>query len=87
MPKEEDAKMKYYPGKYEFKKPFTIYYDFECALKKVEEKKTKNTGESYTAVTEEHVPTGFCIYGNSHTVYSGNPLIEERTALRYSIRR
>ena len=46
---EEGSKLKYFPGKYEFRKPFVIYYDFECALQKVKKQKRKETGESYTA--------------------------------------
>ena len=72
MPKRGSV-MKFHDGQNQFKVLFVMYADFEAILKQIEVPKP-NPEESYTQVINQHIPSGFCMYGKFAYGTVKNPL-------------
>ena len=65
-------------GQYQFKVPFIMYADFESLLESIQEPSKDPSGPCTTA-TNNHIPSGWCVYGefahgkvqNLLTIYRG----------------
>ena len=71
-------------GQYQFKVPFAMYADFESLLEPIEEP-GKNPSGPWTTVTNNHIPSGWCVYSkfaygkveNPLTLYHGKDCIKK----------
>ena len=61
MPKTSSF-VKFHDGQKQFKVLFIMYADFEAILRPTEESNF-NPEESYTKEINQHIPSGFCSYG------------------------
>ena len=71
-------------GQHQFKVPFIMYADFESLLEPIQEP-SKNPSGNWTTVTNNHIPSGWCVcseftYGkvqNPLTLYRGKDCIKK----------
>ena len=66
MPEWVNKTIKHNPGEKSLKKPFVIYLDLECILKKLQSynnnNNNNNIGELYTAKKARHEPSGWAMF-------------------------
>ena len=72
MPKEGSS-MEFHDGQNQFKVPFVMYADFEAILKPTEVIES-DPDKSYTKEINQHIPSGFCVYGKFAYGDVKNPL-------------
>ena len=71
-------------GQYQFKVPFIMYADFESLLEPIQEP-SKNPSGPWTTVTNNHIPSGWCVYSefaygvvqNPLTLYRGKDCVKK----------
>ena len=71
-------------GQYQFKVPFIMYADFESLLEPIQGS-SKNPSGPWTAVTNNHIPSGWCVYSkfaygvvqNPLTLYRGKDCVKK----------
>ena len=84
MPKWVEKILKYNPGEKSLKKPFAIYLDLECILKKLQSIQN-NPEKSYTEKKARHEPSGWAMFTrcsfdkkeNKLNYYRGKDCIEK----------
>ena len=71
-------------GQYQFKVPFIMYVDFKSLIEPIQEP-SKSPSGPWTTVTNNHIPSGWCIYSvftygkvqNPLTLYHGKDCVKK----------
>ena len=72
MPKKGST-VKFYDGQNQFRAPFMMYADFEAILNPIQ-RPSPDPGEPYIKEVNQHIPSGFCVYGKFTYGEVENPL-------------
>ena len=87
IPEQVHKIIKHNPGEKSLKKPFAIYLDLECILKKLRSIQN-NPGKSHTEKKASYEPSGWSVFKDVHSIKKKINLIitEEKIVLKIYVK-